>query len=102
MTSRVSVMKGLLMGSVLIAAGLVAPVGANTPVLAQVTGTVTAISGNNVIVVNGTRYLIGVSSAAFTQLPTIKVGQSVGLIMDGPATSSGSHVISIQPVTSSK
>ena len=61
----------------------------------QVSGQVSAQPESTVIEVNGVRYLVAVNSAAAAQLASLHVGDSVGLVLDGPATSSASHVIAI-------
>jgi hypothetical protein len=61
----------------------------------QVSGQVSSQPESTVIEVNGVRYLVAVNSAAAAQLATLHVGDSVGLVFDGPATSSASHVIAI-------
>jgi hypothetical protein len=82
-----------------LAAGSVA---ATSPALAlvalspQVTGHITAIPSSTTIVIDGKQYLVKVDSAAFNQLSSLQVGEIVGLVMDGPASSSSSHVIAIQ------
>jgi hypothetical protein len=62
---------------------------------AQVSGLVSSQPESTVIEVNGVRYLVAVNSAAAAQLATLHVGDSVGLVLDGPATSSASHVVAI-------
>jgi hypothetical protein len=61
----------------------------------QVSGQVSSQPESTVIEVNGVRYLVAVNSAAAAQLATLHVGDSIGLVLDGPATSSASHVVAI-------
>jgi hypothetical protein len=76
---------------------IAAPVLASRIVQAQVTGHVTAILGDASISVDGKEYLIAAGSAAFHSIQSVHVGDQVSLIMDGPPTSSSSHVTVILP-----
>ena len=76
---------------------IAAPVLASRIVQAQVTGHVTAMLGDASISVDGKEYLIAAGSAAFHSMQTVHVGDQVSLIMDGPPTSSASHVTVILP-----
>ena len=69
---------------------------ASKPVLPQVTGHVTALASNEVIVVDGRRYPIAVTSGAYKTMSHIHVGDAVALIFDGPVNSSAAHVTAIQ------
>jgi hypothetical protein len=76
------------------------PAFAVQPLQPQVTGHVTAIAGETGISVNGKQYLIAAGSSAYSSVQTVHVGDQVGLILDGPATSAASHVIAIVTPTS--
>ena len=69
---------------------------ASKPVLPQVSGHVTALASNEIIIVDGHRYLVAVASGAYKAMSSIHVGDAVSLILSGPLTSSASHVIVIQ------
>lgn len=90
-------MTSLFVASMLAVANVVsiAPAVAIVVVAPQVTGRVTAIPSSTVIVVDGHQYLVAANSPAFKTLQTVHVGDSVGLMLDGPAKSSASHVTSI-------
>ncbi|HUI61963.1 MAG TPA: hypothetical protein VLX90_17180, partial [Steroidobacteraceae bacterium] len=68
---------------------------AATVVPPAVSGSVNAVGADQSLTVNGHRYLVAPGSAAASQLNNLHVGDVVGLIFDGPADSSGSHVIAI-------
>jgi hypothetical protein len=74
-----------------------APAMASRVVQPQVTGHVTAIAGST-ISVDGHQYLIGAGSIAAQKVGTFHVGDLVGLVLNGPPTSSASQVILIQPI----
>ena len=59
-----------------------------------VTGQITAINGN-MISVGGVIYPIAAGSAAYGVVTNFKPGQLVDVQLDGPAKSSGSHVVNI-------
>ena len=65
----------------------------------QVTGKVSAITGNVWVSVDGTEYQIGAGSAASKTIQFVHVGDPVGLILDGPVSKSGSHVVAIQTLS---
>jgi hypothetical protein len=91
-------MTSLLLASTLVLASVAGTSSAVATIMItpQVTGHVTAIAGATIIVVDGHQYLVAVNSPAFQTLQNLHVGDSVGLILDGPAKSSSSHVTSIQ------
>ena len=62
----------------------------------QVVGHVTAITANISITVDGKQYAIAAGSPAANSVREVHVGDEVGLMMDGPAGQSGSHVTAIQ------
>jgi uncharacterized protein (AIM24 family) len=62
----------------------------------QVTGHVTALASNEVIVVDGHRYLVAANSAAYKIMSSLHVGDAVSLYLDGPVRNSASHVTAIQ------
>jgi hypothetical protein len=62
----------------------------------QVSGHVTAITANISITVDGKQYAIAAGSPAASSVRDVHVGDQVGLMMDGPAGRSGSHVTAIQ------
>jgi hypothetical protein len=65
----------------------------------QVTGRVTSISGNVSVVIDGKTYMIGAGTPASQNIANVHVGDQIGLILDGPVSRSGSHVINIQKVS---
>lgn len=65
----------------------------------QVTGRVTSISGNVSVVIEGKTYMIGAGSPASQVIANVHVGDEIGLVLDGPVTRSGTHVIGIQKVS---
>jgi hypothetical protein len=65
-------------------------------VMPQVSGHVTSITGNISITVEGKQYMIAAGSTAATSVRDVHIGDEVGLVMDGPANKSGTHVIAIQ------
>jgi hypothetical protein len=91
-------MTSLLMVSMLAVANVVSisPAVAIVVIAPQVIGHVTAIPSSTLIVVDGHQYLVAANSPAFRTLQTLHVGDSVGLMLDGPVKSSASHVTSIQ------
>jgi hypothetical protein len=66
----------------------------------QVTGQVTAITADVTITVDGRQYAIAAGSPAATTIRTLHIGDRVSLYMDGPASKTGSHVVSIDPQSS--
>lgn len=62
----------------------------------QVSGHITAVASNEVVVVDGHRYLVAVNSAAYKVMSSLHVGDAVGLFLDGPANNSASHVTAIK------
>jgi hypothetical protein len=87
------------LAAVLIAAAAFAgPALAARIIAPQVTGHVTAIVGSSSISVDGHQYLIGAGTMAAKNVGTIHLGDVVGLVLNGPATSSASQVILIQQV----
>ena len=69
---------------------------ASKPVMPQVSGHITALASTEVIVVDGHRYLVAVTSSAYKTMSGLHIGDAVSLIFDGPASRSASHVIAIQ------
>jgi hypothetical protein len=93
-------MKYLKSVSLLLAGGMAValappPAQASRTVEPQVVGHVTSVGSNTAIVVEGRRYLVAVNSAAYKALGDVKVGDSVGLILNGPPTNSASHVTAL-------
>ena len=80
-----------------VAAGLAlgAPAWANIPVAPQVTGQVSAVEGTTAVNINGTTYLIAANSPAYQSIQSVTVGETIGLILSGPAGDPTSQVISI-------
>lgn len=78
------------------------PVWANRAVQPQVTGQVSAVAGQAAVTINGQTYLIATDSAAYQSIRNVHVGDTIGLILDGPSTSSTTHVIGIVTTASSK
>jgi hypothetical protein len=91
-------MTSLLVASMLALASVAgtSPAVATIAITPQVTGHVTAIPSATLIVVDGHQYLVAVNSPAYQTLQNLHVGDRVGLILNGPAKSSSSHVMSIQ------
>jgi hypothetical protein len=87
------------LAAVLIAtAAFAAPAIAAKVMPPQVTGHVTAIAGSTSISVDGHQYMIGAGTMAAQNITMFHVGDLVGLMLNGPATSSASHVVMIQPI----
>jgi hypothetical protein len=78
------------------AAAFAAPAVASRVIAPQVTGHVTAIAGSTAISVDGHQYLIGAGTLAAQNIGMVHIGDQVGLVLNGPPTSSASHVIMIQ------
>lgn len=85
--------RAVALSAALVAAG--APVWANMLVQPQVTGAVTAVAGTTAVTINGQTYLIERNSTAYQAIQSVHVGEQIGLILDGPASSSRSHVVAI-------
>jgi hypothetical protein len=81
----------------LLAAGLAlgAPAWANIPVPPQVTGQVSAVEGTTAVTINGTTYLIAANSPAYQAIQSVSVGDTIGLILSGPAGDATSQVVAI-------
>jgi hypothetical protein len=81
----------------LVAAGLAlgAPAWANIPVPPQITGQVSAVEGTTAVTINGTTYLIAANSPAYQAIQSVNVGDTIGLILSGPAGVSTSQVVAI-------
>jgi len=62
----------------------------------KITGTVSAVSGNQ-IVVDGKSYSVKVEGPALRQLQRVQVGQTIDLVLNGSAASSASQVTAIHP-----
>ena len=60
----------------------------------KVTGTVSAVSGNQ-IVVDGKSYSVKVDGPALRQLQRVQVGQTIDLVLNGSAASSASQVTGV-------
>ena len=93
-------MKHLKSVSLVLAVGLAAALSspaalASRTVDPQVVGHVTAVGSNTAIVVDGRRYLVAVNSAAYKALGDVHVGDSVGLVLNGPPANSASHVTAL-------
>lgn len=73
----------------------VQPAAASMVARPQLSGHVTALASNEVIVVDGHRYLVAVNSAAYKTMASLRVGDSVDLYFDGPVKNSASHVTAI-------
>ena len=68
---------------------------ANIPIQPGVTGDVSAVAGTTAVTVDGRTYLIDRNSPAYSAVQGVHVGDRIGLILDGPASASESHVIGI-------
>ncbi|HEX4052533.1 MAG TPA: hypothetical protein VHY19_16815 [Steroidobacteraceae bacterium] len=90
---RRSVALSAALAAAVMAAG--SPAWANMLVQPQVTGAVTAVAGTTAVTINGQTYLIERNSSAYQVIQSVHVGEQIGLILDGPASSSSSHVIAI-------
>jgi hypothetical protein len=60
----------------------------------KITGTVSAVSGNQ-IVVDGKSYSVKVDGPALRQLQRVQVGQTIDLVLNGSAASSASQVTAV-------
>jgi len=60
----------------------------------MVSGTVSGVSGNQ-IVVDGKSYSIKLDGAALRELQHVQVGQSVDLVLNGPPAAGASQVVGI-------
>jgi hypothetical protein len=69
-----------------------APAWANRPVQAQVSGQVTAVEGTAAVTVGSTTYLIAANSPAYQTIQSVRVGETIGLVLSGPAGDSSSQV----------
>lgn len=65
-----------------------------------ITGYVNAVSGVDLITINGQQYRVESGSAAASVLPSLKPGELVDAVLDGPPTSSASEIVAISPHTS--
>lgn len=74
---------------------VVTPVSASRLIQPQVTGQVTSVEGTAAVTVNGTTYLIAADSAAYQTVQGVHVGDTIGLVLNGPAGQSGTQVIYI-------
>lgn len=82
----------------LVLAGSLAAGGAawgNIPIEPEVTGAVTAVSGTTAVTIDGQTYLIDRNSPAYKTIQSVHPGDRVGLILSGPAGSSGTQVVGI-------
>lgn len=71
------------------------PARANYAPQAQVSGQVTSVNGQTAVSVDGQTYLIALDSPAYQTVLKVHVGDTIGLLFDGPPTASTSHVIFI-------
>jgi hypothetical protein len=91
-------LKNACLAAALVATALfTGPAVASRVITPQVTGHVTAIAGSS-ISVDGHQYLIGAGTMAAQNIGTVHIGDLVGLVLNGPATSSASQVMLIQQV----
>ena len=60
----------------------------------MVSGTVSGVSGNQ-IVVNGKSYSIKLDGAALRELQHVQVGEAVDLVLNGPPKAAASQVVGI-------
>lgn len=80
------------------AAGVIfasSPVFAAMPLMNVVTGTVTGV-GSDQVIVDGKKYSVDVQGSALQQLEQIHAGEQVQLILNGPPNSAAARVESIQ------
>lgn len=78
---------------------------ASMPVQPQVTGSVSAVEGTTAVTINGTTYLIAPDSLAARSIQSVSVGETIGLVLSGPAgeaTSQVTYIISGSGAGSSK
>ena len=71
------------------------PARASMPVQAQVTGSVSAVDGTTAVTINGTTYLIAPDSLAARSIQSVSVGDTIGLVLSGPAGEATSQVVYI-------
>jgi len=80
---------------VLALAGLPLSASAGMPLQPQVSGQVTSVEGSTAVRINGTTYLIAPNSPAAQDIRSVSAGQTIGLVLNGPAGSSTSEVVHI-------
>ncbi|HTT05904.1 MAG TPA: hypothetical protein VMF64_11490 [Steroidobacteraceae bacterium] len=68
---------------------------AGMPLQAQVTGQVSSVEGSTAVRIDGTTYLIAPNSPAAQDIHTVSAGDTVGLVLNGPAGSATSEVVYI-------
>jgi len=77
------------------------PVLASKPIMpSTITGTVTAVTADGEVVVDGRIYHIQASSDAASEAPNIQVGQTVQVKLNGPPNSQQSQVVEIHATES--
>jgi hypothetical protein len=79
------------------AVAVLSPEGARANQLAGpvVTGTVTAIQGTDSITIGGQTYTVAPGSPAAQELGSLSPGEQVDAVLNGPASSSASQVVSV-------
>jgi hypothetical protein len=90
------------LAAIAVAALALGALGAHTPpawasmvVQVQVTGQVSAVEGTTAVTINGTTYLIAANSPAYQTIQSVKVGDTIGLVLDGPSGASTTQVVGI-------
>lgn len=68
---------------------------AGMPLQAQVTGQVSSVEGTTAVRIDGTTYLIAPNSPAAQDIRTVSAGDTIGLVLNGPAGSATSEVVYI-------
>src|SRR5579863_4641300 len=66
------------------------------PPAPQVTGTVSAVVGTTGVTIDGTTYLVAPNSPAAAAIRAVSVGETIGLILNGPAGVGTSQVVLIE------
>ncbi|HEY7928579.1 MAG TPA: hypothetical protein VID71_01120 [Steroidobacteraceae bacterium] len=77
-----------------------APAHAGMPLQPQVTGQVSSVEGSTAVRIDGTTYLIAPNSPAADAIRSVRPGDTIGLVLNGPPGSSTSEVISISRAAS--
>ncbi len=80
--------------ALMLALGVCRPVLAGMPPPGEVTGTVDSIQGNQ-IVIDGHSYSVSVDGSALQDLQQVQPGQTVDVLLNGPANSAQTEVIAI-------
>ena len=61
----------------------------------SISGTVTSLANGHLLVVDGKSYSVPVTGPAMAQLRQLRVGETVDLVLSGPASSASTTVLAI-------